>query len=308
MDILDDILDTLDLKGSLYFRTDFSPPWSVTVPPLGNAARFHLVMQGTCHVKVADETVVTLGPGDMILIPKGASHILSDKPVLIAPPLESVLADTGYTGEGVLAVGQGNPSASTQMVCGHFSFRPGAAHPLLEALPDYYVTTNSTRAKQPLIDESLRLIARRIFSESLGSEAAVKRLSEIVFIEVLRTGIIQDQRFTHMLDAFKDFRIGKALHLVHSRLAHPWTVDMLAREVAMSRSRFADRFKDLLGMGPMAYLAEWRLQKALSLLQDNRLSMQQIAGQIGYQSPAAFTRAFNAKFAISPTDYRKQYL
>lgn len=305
MDVLNDILDTLKLSGALYFRTDFSPPWAITVPNLAQAARFHLVVQGNCHVKFSNDASVLLGPGDLVLIPRGRSHILADNPERPATELESVLTENKYDGQGVLVVGDGDPNASTQMVCGHLSFRFGADHPILRALPEYLLTTSSLRAREPLLDEMLRLLARRVFSETLGSMAAVTRLSEIVFIELLKVGIHQSAELHAILLAFNDRQIGRALQLMHSEFSHTWTVESLASKVAMSRSRFAERFSELIGMSPMAYLSEWRLQKALSLLDDSRCSIQQVAMQTGYQSPAAFTRAFSSKFGSPPTEYRK---
>ena len=305
MDVLNDILDTLDLKGALYFRTDFSPPWSVTVPDLGQAARFHLVVQGSCHVEFPSGDVADLGPGDMILIPRGSSHVLADRSGRAAPALETVLQHAGYDGEGALVLGEGDPNASTQMVCGHFTFRNGADHPLLRALPDYLVTTASARARQPWLDETLHLVTRRMFSDEIGSAAVVTRLSEVVFIELLRGGIGETSRLKPILEAFRDRQIGRALRLIHAEPAAPWTVERLASEVAMSRSRFAERFSELIGVGPMRYLADWRLQKALSLLNDPRCRVQQIASETGYRSPAAFTRAFAKKFGAPPTEYRR---
>jgi len=305
MDILNDILDTLDLKGVLYFRTDFSPPWAVSVPDLGQAARFHLVVQGRCHIAFESGNSVDLAPGDLILIPRGRAHVLADRKGRKAAALEEVMARVGYDGQGVFAIGDGDPEASTQMVCGHYTFRQGADHPLLAALPDYFTASAAMRARQPWLDEILRLVAQRMFSAEIGSEAAVTRLSEIVFIELLRLGFGQDERLQAMLDAFTDHQIGRALQLIHADPAQPWTVDRLAQQVGMSRSRFAERFRGLIGTGPMSYLADWRLQKALSLLGNLRLSVQQVAAQTGYQSPAAFTRAFAGKFGRPPTEYRR---
>lgn len=305
MDILGDILGTLDLKGALYFRTDFSPPWGVTVPSLQQAARFHLVIQGECHVNVQGGEQFKLGPGDLVLIPNGASHILSDKPLSKAPPLEKVLQQHNYQGEGTLSVGTGNPEASTQMVCGHYTFRQYAEHPIIQALPSHLVTTNSCRAKHPLLDNVLRLVSQIIFTDKAGSEAAITRLSEVIFIELLRSGIGHQPALQSIMDAFHDPKISRSLKLIHHHHSEPWTVESLASEVAMSRSRFANRFSELLGTGPMAYLANWRLQKSLALLDNARLSVQQIAEQSGYQSPSAFTRAFSGKFGTSPRDYRR---
>lgn len=305
MDILDDILDTLALKGVLYFRTDFSSPWATTVPDHAQAARFHLVVQGRCHVSFPAGDAVELAAGDLILIPRGRSHVLADNPTREAPPLETVLDAVGYDGQGVLVVGDGDPAASTQMLCGHFTFRTGADHPLLRALPDYLVTTAAMRAREPWLDEMLRLAARRMFSGEPGSAAAVTRLSEIVFIELLRVGIGQSDTLQAIIQAFADPQVGRALTLIHTRPDTAWTVASLAAEIGMSRSRFAERFSDLLGSGPMAYLADWRLQKALALLDESRCTVQQVASRTGYQSPAAFTRAFTSRFGMPPRQYRQ---
>lgn len=306
MDVLNDILDTLNLKGALYFRTDFSAPWAVAVPPLGQAARFHLVVQGRCHVGFATGATVDLMPGDMVLIPRGGAHILADSAGRPAPPLETVLQQSGYQGEGVFVLGEGDPDASTQMICGHFTFRGGADHPLLRALPDHIVVTNATRAREPWLDEALRLVSRRMFSEEIGSPAAVTRLSEIVFIELLRVGIAQSPELGAILAALADPQIGRILRLLHGAPQEPWTVASMAHAVGMSRSRFAERFRELLGAGPMSYLSDWRLQKALALLDDSRCSVQQVARRTGYRSAAAFTRAFAEKFGVPPTEYRRK--
>ena len=226
-----------------------------------------------------------LGPGDLILIPAGRSHILSGEPTREAPPLETVLEQAGYAGDGVLVLGEGDASATTQMVCGHFNFRKGADHPILRALPDYLVTTASIRAKNPWLDDIIRLIARQMFSDQLGSSASVIRLSEVMFIELLRAGIEDGAISENLMQAFADDQIGRALEQIHARPTESWTVESLAHAVGMSRSRFADRFKELLGIGPMTYLSDWRLQKSLSLLDDSRCSVQQVATQTGYQSP-----------------------
>jgi len=310
MDPLDDILGTLDLRGALYFRTHFSGDWSVRVPQLEQAARFHLVVTGKCHVTVADGANLTLGPGDLVMIPAGRSHSLAsdgvgnDGSAGGVPELETVLQDAGYDGKGVLVVGKGDDRDATQMVCGHFNFRRGADHPFLRALPDHLLVTAADRARQPWLDDCLRLIARRVLSGSLGSVAAATRLSEVLFIEVLNAHI-GGGPMVGFMEAFRDPQIGKALAAVHDRPADAWTVDSLARHVGMSRSRFSDRFADLIGVGPMTYVADWRLQKALAMLDGDRVSVQEVAARSGYKSAAAFTRAFAAKFGVPPKAFRQ---
>ncbi len=308
MDLLNDILSTLNLKGTLYFRTEFSGKWAVTVPPLAEAARFHLVVKGQCHVRVGEDQYQALSPGDIILLPKGRSHILSDAPQKTAPPLEKIMSESGYKGDGLLVYGCKSAGLQTQMVCGHFSFRPGADHPILRHLPDFITVTAADRKKLPLLDESLRLIAERVFTESLGSIAAVTRLSEIVFMEILQSALSTSDQQSFMLEALRDTKIAKSLQLIHRNPDKTWTVDSLASEVAMSRSRFSERFRILVGETPMTYLAQWRLQKSLELLGDTRWPIQQVANETGYQSPAAFSRAFQSKFGVSPKAYRAQNL
>lgn len=303
MDILNDILETLDFQGVLYFRTDFSSPWGLTVPRHQHAARFHLVIQGQCIVTLPAGDSVALNSGDLVLIPHGQTHCLSDQPQADAPPLETVLENAAYNGEGVLTLGNGNPQASTQMVCGHFNFRNDADHPILRTLPDYLVISAIDRARQPWLDEILRLIVRRVFTDDIGNAAIIKRLSETLFIELLRNCVSHQNELGKALSGFSDKHIGKALVLIHMRPENTWTVAELANRVGMSRSRFSDRFSDLVGIAPMGYLIQWRLQKSLSLLHDGQSSIKTIAARVGYQSPAAFSRAFAEKFGVSPNKY-----
>ena len=305
MDLIDDILSTLNLKGALYFRTDFSGPWGVTVPNHAGAARFHLVIQGRCHVELSTGEKATLGPGDLILIPAGRSHTLCGQERCDAPPLETVLSEHGYHGDGVLILGEGDRHSATQMVCGHFTFRNGADHPLLRALPNVLLLSAADRAREPLLDETLRLITQRIFETRPGSMASVVKLSEAAFIELVRTSAAEENNLSAIMAAFEDKQIARALKCIHEQANSAWTVETLAREAGMSRSRFAERFRALLGVAPMAYLSEWRLQKALAMLDDTRSSVQQIAVETGYQSPAAFTRAFAGRFGLPPTEYRR---
>ncbi|MEP3655935.1 MAG: AraC family transcriptional regulator [Litorimonas sp.] len=306
MDLLSDILNTLDMKGIFYFRTSFAGNWGVTVPQFEQAARFHLVVQGQLHVSFPSGEALVLGPGDLILIPHGCSHILSDSVCSTAPALETVLTDLGYDGNGVLVVGEGYEHSKTKLVCGHFDFRKGADHPLLRALPDYFVVTPSMRAANPILDDVMRILLKQVFSTQIGSTASVTKLSEIMFIELLRINLTGNKSFENIMAAFTDQKISQAISVIHAQPDAPWTVESLALEIGMSRSRFAHRFKELMGLGPMAYLLEWRLQKSLSLLDMSNMSVQQISSKSGYKSSAAFTRAFSSQFGISPTEYRKK--
>ena len=306
MDVLSDILDLLQLRGSLYFRTAFSPPWSVAVPPLRGAARFHLAVQGRCLVRIGPDRDVYLNPGDLIVIPNGAAHVLCDGPDAAPAALEAVLQESGFDGEGVLSFGgDPRPDADTKLVCGHFTFAEGADHPLLRALPSHLLVTAELRARAPWLDELMRLISRQMFAEAPGMKASVIRLSEALFIEVIRTCADQDQGLGKIVAAVGDPRIGRALGLMHRRPDRDWTLEAIAREVGMSRSRFAEQFQGLMNCAPMSYLSDLRLHKARTLLAGTGEPIQVIARRVGYQSPAAFSRAFANRYGHSPKAARQ---
>lgn len=303
-DILSDIFETIRLRATFYFRTDYSPPWAITVPDYEQAARFHLVIQGRCHVSLPSGKTADLGPGDLILIPRGKQHILADTNGRKPAPLEKIIQQSGYSGTGTFVLGQGDPKISTQMVCGHFNFTKGADHPLLRALPEIIVMTPSDRARHQILDETLRLVVRRVFADHLGAAAAISRLSEVFFIETVRASINQSPELALLLEAMTDKQISQSLELIHQNTSKAWTVESLANEVGMSRSRFADRFSSLLGDGPMGYLTEWRLQQSLNMLAEPNANIQKIAADVGYKSAAAFTRAFSHKFGAPPSEFR----
>ena len=306
MDVLSDILDLLQLKGTLYFRTAFTPPWSVAVPEYSRAARFHIAAQGRCHAQIGDSEVV-LDAGDLIVIPNGAAHILSDGSGRPPEALDDVLKETGYDGEGALVWGGSAASeGETKLICGHFDFAAGADHPLLRALPDYLHVTGEERARAAWLDEIVRLITRQVFAGTSGVGASVIRLSEALFIEVVRSCADRDPRLRGLVEAMEDPRIGRALGLMHRQPERSWSLDGLAREVGMSRSRFAERFNQLVGCGPMSYLLDIRLQAAMNLLSGGGEPVKRVAERVGYQSAAAFSRAFTQRFGYSPRDVRRQ--
>ncbi len=306
MDALSDILDLLELRGTMYFRTSFSPPYAVAVPRHGRAARFHLVAQGRCHVGIEDRHSVTLNTGDLILIPNGAAHVLSDVPDRPATALEDVLEQAGYSGEGVLAYGgDPRPDGDAKLICGHLNFADGVEHPLLRALPSHLLVTAELRARSPWLDELMRLITRQMFAGSPGFTASVIRLSEALFIEAVRACADQDEGLRRVITAIGDPRIGRALSLMHRDLDQDWTLDRIAREVGMSRSRFAEQFQTLMGSAPMSYLSDQRLQKAMALLSGTGEPIQRVAARVGYQSAAAFSRAFSNRYGHSPSDVRR---
>jgi len=305
VDVLADIFEAIQLKGTLYFRTHFSPPWGTTVPRHSHAARFHYVVRGSAWICVENQEPIALSEGDFVLIPAGASHVLADQETRAAPPLEVVLESVGYNGEGLLTVGEGDPAAATQLICGHFTFGNGADHAILRALPALVRITPEQQRSRAWFKEVLGLLVREVFNGEPGALATVSRLSESLFIEAIRLEGEKNAELGRLLAGFSDERIGRAISIMHKQPAHPWTVDDLAREVGMSRTRFADLFHELIGMGPVSYLTEWRLQRAAVALRTNHRTIAEIARLSGYSSQAAFARAFKERFGQSPKTFRE---
>lgn len=306
MDILSDIFDTIDLRGTLYFHTDFSPPWGVTVPALGQAARFHLVLAGECWLQVASNPPQRLAAGDFALVPGGASHVLTSHPDSAAPPLESVLETARFDGHGTLVLPGGDPGAASRLICGHVSFGRAADHPLLRAMPELIVIRAEERARRPWLDMVLTLLATSLFQDPGALSGVVRRLSEVVLMEALRSAGDEAPEVRRLLAGFADLRIGRAVTAIHRHPERDWTIDTLARAAAMSRTRFAARFRALIGATPMAYLGAWRLQRAAVLLTRTNRGIADIAHSCGYRSAASFSRAFAERFGMTPRGFRQR--
>ncbi|MBX9797627.1 AraC family transcriptional regulator [Sphingomonas sp.] len=299
-DVLSNILDTVALKAASYFHTDFRPPFGVELPALPRTARFHLALQGSCWVQLGSGASARLSPGDLVLVPHGAAHRLlsaegAPAAMLATPPVVSPLR-----------AGQGPAESACRLVCGHFTVAAGADHPLLRALPELIHITAPDRARQPMLDEIVGLITRRLAAGDAGATTSISRLSEVLFIEMMHASVAQAPAIARIMAAVHDPQIGRALSLIHDDVASAWTVARLASAAAMSRSRFAERFRALVGLAPMHYVAEWRLQTALSLLNGGAVPVKVVAARVGFKSAAAFTRAFSARYGVPPARLRRQ--
>jgi len=314
MDIFTDIVDTLRIHGTLYFRTRFTSPWSVQVPAYRQVARFHLVTGGRCWVRISAEThPILIEEGDLLMIPHGSAHILSD--LSDSPPLavDDVVRKTGFSGRGTLtysAADNGRPvhEEFVTLVCGHLEFDDGFTHPLLADLPTSILVRSSETLNHTWLVDALRFINQETEKGFSGADAMIKRLSEILFIQIARTYLNSANADIRFIAALKDAQLSRALSAVHAKPEHPWTVESLAREAGLSRARFAARFQQTVGQTPIAYLAQWRLLKAAQLLRQSAKALKTIAHESGYRSEQSFSRAFSQHFKLTPLDYRLQYL
>ena len=306
-DALSDILRALRLRGTIYFRTEFNPPFGVAVPAFSNVARFHLAARGSCWVQVeGEEAPVHLSQGDLIVIPHGAAHVLGDEPDREATGVDDVVETTGFRGDGALVYGGPDEGRATRLICGHFAFDQAVIHPLLDALPPYIHVTGSETLNHAWLENAMKFVSAESLGGQPGHDAIVHRLSEIIFIQVVRIYVARAGGTAGCLAGITDPEIGRALGAMHAAPATPWTVERLAKEAGMSRTSFAVKFARLVGMTPLAYLTHWRMQEASRLLREAREPILTIAERTGYGSEAAFTRAFKKAFAVTPAAYRRQ--
>ncbi|MEM9557163.1 MAG: AraC family transcriptional regulator [Acidobacteriota bacterium] len=302
MDVLSEILDQLEMRGSLYFSTAFSAPWSIDVPADTNVCRFHVVVQGPCRITVTETgDALDLAKGDLVLVPHGNAHWLQsdvDEPLR---PLPEVLAE-GHLDDGRLRWGGGG--AETRMVCGYFDFDKETTHPLLDALPGLIPVRATSSYDFTWIDNLTRFIGQEAGSGRPGSDAIARRLSEVLFIQVVRQYADTAPSAVPVLSAIVHPQLGRALRAVHAEPGGSWTVDAMAGAAALSRTAFAESFHRLVGQPPMTYLTQLRMRHARRLLR-TELATAAVGERVGYQSEAAFHRAFKRAYGLGPGAYRR---
>lgn len=307
MDALTDILNTLRLKSSLYFRTELTAPWGVHVPPQGKVARFHIVIRGQCWLKIdGQDEALFMSNGDLVVIPHGSGHTLADTPETPVKPLGEVLEAVKFVGAGPLVYGGGGTGCC--LVCGDFAFDEREPHPLLENLPAKLCVSGDQSYNARWLDSAIGFIAHEAANLQPGANAIIDRLSEIIFIQVIRLTLASTKENIPFLSAFTDSRISQVLAKIHANPEHNWNVQTLGQIANMSRSAFSNHFSELVNMTPLQYVIFVRMQKASRMLMDTSSPLATIAAVTGYQSEAAFSLAFNRQFGIRPGEYRRQHM
>lgn len=305
--MLSDILGALRLRGTLYFHTEFRPPWGVRVPALRRVARFHLVVRGSSWVVVQGRAEpVLLEAGDLVLVPHGAEHKLADDPEVPCRTVDEILELTGFDGRGALVYGGEDTGAPTKLVCGHFEFAEGLDHPLLTQLPAAVVVRWDEAVRDSPLEDLFRFITREATEGRPGHEAVVQRLSEVLFVQVVRAWASRALSDRGLVAALADARLGAALTAIHEQPSARWSLESLSRRAAMGRSAFAERFRTVVGATPLQYLTLWRVQNAKRLLVGSQLSLERIAEAVGYDSGPSFSRAFKKVAGVSPGAYRRK--
>lgn len=311
LDLLSDILTRLSLRGSLYFRTSFTEPWGVRVPAFRDVARFHFAHRGEALVRIAGEAnPVHLAQGDLIVIPHGAAHVLSCRHTGSdeALPLDDVLSRSGFSGYGTLVWGGDESPRDTQLICGHFALAAGSRHLLFDRLPPFIHLRGYGEEAGPWLEATLRVIGGEAGGGRLGGDLIALKMSEAIFVQAIRAHIESEQNTSVGVAGFADPHLARALTAFHRRPGAEWTVASLAREAGLSRTGFAGRFADRLGVTPMAYVTSWRMQIAREALAARGLSVTEAAEISGYASESAFSRVFKKEIGISPAAFRESGL
>jgi AraC-like DNA-binding protein len=302
MDVLTDVLDSLELKGWLSSRTETAPPWRFEFGTSQDMI-FHILLNSGGYLYVDGETTPRrIEDGDVMLLPHGHAHTICDTP---ASPLTQALTLSyeAYREKRLFPFDGEKPEMV--MLCGAFHLENPGDSPLLHSLPKViHVPREQGRMAQGFAD-IVNLIVRESASQRPGTEVMLRRLTEMLFIQVIRIWIDQQAEGTGWLAALRDQPISTALGLIHQSPERGWKVEELAEAVALSRSAFSARFSRLVGEPPMKYLTRWRMHKATCLLK-NEVKVEKIAQLLGYDSEVAFRKAFKREVGVPPARYRHQ--
>lgn len=300
MDPLDDLFATLQVRSALYARIEGRGAWGLAKTG-GDTARYGLVARGRCLLEMEGlRAPVQLQQGDCFLVPHGTPYVLRDDP--FTPPV-SCRTLQPQARSGVVHLGAGSGEGAT-LLCGWFHFDAEAMRPLAHLLPPLlHVKMDSARADA--VQGTLQLLAMETLDPGMGSGLVVGRLADVLLVQAVRAHLAQlPDGSSGWVSALADARLGEALRAMHDDIAQPWTVEALAAKARLSRSAFAARFRERVGRSPLEYLTRWRMVKAGQMLRREGLSLGQVAAKVGYESEAAFSKAFKREMGAAPGAWR----
>ncbi|HXY31157.1 MAG TPA: AraC family transcriptional regulator [Gemmatimonadaceae bacterium] len=310
MDPLSDLLRVVRLDGAFFYPVEAVDPWSIEsvpakdltpqiMPASEHLISYHVLVEGRCYAGLVGEDQVEMAPGDVVVFPHGDAHVMSSGRGVRVGPDVNTSPPPAYP--HMVKLGQEGPR-SAAFVCGFLGCDRRPFNPLIATLPRRMhmrgMSTSLPGGYTRMLTDESRL-------GQAGAASVLTRLAELMFIEVLRRYLESlPQGQTGWLAGLRDDAVGRALSLLHGRPGHSWTLENLAREVAASRSVLAKRFTDLVGQPPMQYLTQWRMQVAANLLAQSGTKVAAVASEVGYDSEAAFSRAFKKATGIAPGAWR----
>jgi AraC-like DNA-binding protein len=314
-DTLSDVLRAVRLTGAVFFSVDASAPWVAEAPPardigphlmpgVEHVIEYHVVTSGSCWGGLLDEPAIRVEAGDVLVFPQGDAHVMSSAPGMRGPEPVGPGATTGRLPITISLDGGGPERA--HVICGFLGCDARPFNPLLASLPRVLHVRGA---------EGGGVIARPFAELALAESAAMRpggecvlaRLSELLFVQVVRhhLGTLPPEN-VGWLAGLRDETVGRALQKMHELPARAWTLEDLAKECAVSRSALAERFARFVGIPPMQYLAQWRMQLAASLLRSTTASLAEIAEQVGYGSETALSHAFKRWLGVAPAPFRQR--
>ena len=299
-DVLGDVLAGLGLRTRLFCRMEVAAPWSMVFGRT-DLAHFHAVERGRCWLERTKAPPLELGTGDLLVLSRGGPYQLADQPGREGTPLEEVVpgaSDGRYT-----LVRHGGDGPTSVIVCGSFGFDHPGGHPVLPLLPD--VLHRKAGEASVWLEPLLRSLAAEAKAAKPGSLTIVSRLTDVLFVQVLRAWLEEQSDQPSWLRALKDPRLARVLAAVHEHPAQDWSVEKLAEQAGMSRSPFASRFTEVVGEPPHAYVARVRMHRASRLLRESDRTLADIAAAVGYDSESSFSRLFRKRFGASPGTFRR---
>jgi len=315
MDALSDVLRAVRLSGAFFFDVHACSPWCAETP-LGTSVVdkmfpgsdhlicYHLLMEGSCWATLEGQDPIKLVAGDIIVLPHGDTHVLATAPGMRKSP-EMSMYRRPNDGKLPSKISMGTDGGETaHFVCGFLGCDSRPYNPLLTALPRVIVVNDHASGA---LGAYFRAALAESKSERMGSADLLGRISELMFVDVVRRHLesLPADR-TNWLSGLRDPYVGRALMALHGNPARDWTLELLAAEAALSRSSFAERFAQFVGHPPMQYLTNWRMQLATNYLRNGTESVAAIANRVGYESEAAFSRAFKKVVGSPPSEWREQ--
>jgi AraC-like DNA-binding protein len=322
VDVLSDALRAIRLTGASFFLVDASAPWvaeapagsmlaPVLLPHAQHVISYHVIAQGGCWGGLVGEAPVWLDTGDVLVLPHGDPYVLSTAPGMRSDvPLDLALDFFRQMAARelplVVTEGGGNPGG-VNVVCGFLACDALPMNPVIATLPRLLHVRRSGSPANDRLTQLTEYAVAESRDNRAGCESVLLKIGELVFLEVVRRYLASlSAEETGWLAALRDRAVGHALALMHEQPAHPWTLEKLASDVGRSRSALAERFTHLVGQPPMQYLTRWRMQLAASRLAASQVKVSALALELGYESEAAFSRAFKKLAGVSPSSWRKR--
>ena len=312
MDVLSDVLDTVHHTSVIRCRSELTAPWGVGVKAAPDRAYFYVMIRGGGYLEVEgfDRPIPLVG-GDVVMLPHGDAHTMRDSLQSPVHQFDELLAEGLRCDEVHRTLRIGGDGAQAALISGEFRFENRGWHPFLAAMPRLIHMRTEGDVTVPWLEATLRFLSAETGSGSPGSAVMVSRLTDVLFIQLVRASMMQHAPGGHqcnssILRAMVDPALSKAVRAIHQDPAAPWTVAELAAITGMSRTAFSTRFTSTAGMPPLTYVTRWRLLKATELLQGSGRSLAEIAEQVGYESEAAFSKAFKREIGMPPGRFRQQ--